>query len=262
MKIKRCAIFIFAFFVLLTLEAQAASDENWQEYRGQHFIIYYRDTPQDFLKSVEEMAEYYYQEITRNLGFYRSNLWVWDKRAKIYIYRDSEDYVESSQQSRWSHGAASAPDKTIRTFPTAHGFFDSTLPHELGHIIFREFVGYKSSIPLWVDEGVAMYQEKARRWGAHETVKRAIEDKSFIPLQELSQLELTNESSQELVELFYMEAASVMYYLINEEGDFKFASFCRHLRDGEGFNMSLKKAYYRIKDAEDLNKAWLNYLTR
>ena len=43
----------------------AHSEEGWQERKGNHFIVYYKNAPPDFVKSVEEMAEYYYGEITR-----------------------------------------------------------------------------------------------------------------------------------------------------------------------------------------------------
>jgi len=174
--------------------SQASEKEDWKEFRSSHFIIYYKNAPRDMIETINETAEYYYQEITRNLGFYRHESWTWDKRAKIYIYRDSQDYVKTAKQMQWSHGAASAADKTIRTFPAAHGFFDSTLPHELGHIIFREFIGFNSFIPLWFDEGVAMYQEKARRWGSNQNVLKAMEEDRFIPLIELSYLKLYNQS--------------------------------------------------------------------
>ena len=225
-----------------------------------HFFIYYKEAPLDFIKTVEENAERYYEEITVNLGFTRYESWTWDQRAKIYIYDDQDDYIESSRQTKWSHGAASIKEKTIRTFPSAHGFFDSTLPHELGHIIFRELVGFYAGIPLWFDEGVAMFQEKAKRWGANKIVQKAIADHQFIPLDQLSQLRLTSDTAQERIDLFYAEAASVVYYLITEYDKSRFVSFCRALKEGRDFNNALDSVYVRFKNISDLNSAWLKYL--
>ena len=236
--------------------------DDWKEYRSFHFIIFYKDAPQDFIKSVEQTAETYYQEITRNLGFTRYQSWSWDKRAKIFIYRDAEDYIQSSQQAGWSHGAAAAFEKEIRTFPAAYGFFDSVLPHELGHIIFREFIGTNPYVPVWFDEGVAMFQEKAKRWGANKEVKKAMEENQFIPLKELSTVRLYNNSEKDFVDLFYAEAASVVFYLITELGEFKFADFCRELKEGKRFESALTATYMRFKDLDDLNTAWVDYLKR
>jgi len=255
---------IFAFF--LTLNGMAgylfAKDDTvrWNEHRSAHFIIYYKDAPRDFIKNVEDTAEIYYQEITRNLGFTRDKSWSWEDRAKIFIYSDADDYVGSAKQAKWSHGAASAFEKEIRTFPAANGFFDSILPHELGHIIFREFVGRNPYIPSWLDEGVAMYQEKAKRWGANKDVKKAMEEDRFLPLGELSTVKLYSDTERELVDLFYAEAASIVYYLISEHGEFKFADFCRELKDGKHFEKALQSAYIRFDNLDELNKTWVDYL--
>ncbi len=235
-------------------------DLKWQESRSAHFYIYYKDVPMDFVKTVEESAENYYEETRRNLGFVRYEDWSFDQRAKIYIYRYQEDYVTSGSQAHWSNGSADARDKVIRTFPSAHGFFDSTLPHELGHIVFREFIGDDTKLPLWMEEGVAMFQEKAKRWGTNKIVKTAIAEKRFIPLEDLSNLRLNNNTDGAVIDLFYAEAASVIYYLITELGEYRFVQFCNNLKQGKAFNQALQSAYVRFDDIGDLNRAWVKYL--
>ncbi|MCK5581181.1 MAG: hypothetical protein KAJ18_07895 [Candidatus Omnitrophica bacterium] len=239
-----------------------AEEVKWEEERATHFIIYYKDAPKDFVKEVERSAEDYFDEITRNLGFTRYGGWSFDRRAKIYIYSDKEDYVASSRQAGWSSGAVNVKDKIIRTFPAAHGFFDTTLPHELGHIIFREFVGFHTPLPLWLDEGVAMFQEKAQRWGAHKEVKKVIKNGRFKSLTELSQLRLGRNSSTELVSLFYSEAASIVSYMVKELGEYRFVSFCRRLKEGKTFEQALRSAYSRFSTIKDLNKSWVDFLKR
>jgi len=233
---------------------------EWKEYKRQHFIIYYKDAPFEFVETVEKTSKQYYIEITENLGFTRYKGWHWDERAKIYIYNNSQDYVQTGKRAGWSHGVASPRDKVIRTFPSAHGFFDSTLPHELGHIIFREFIGFKARIPSWFEEGVAMNQEKAKRWGAHDTVRKAIQEGTFKSLNELSITHLSNRTSKELVNLFYAESASAVNFLINEYGKQRFVRLCRKLKEGGPFEWALDSIYVRFKKIEDLNDAWVKYL--
>ncbi|MDP8212673.1 MAG: peptidase MA family metallohydrolase [Candidatus Zapsychrus exili] len=234
----------------------------WKEYKKRHFIIYYKEAPEEFVYAVEEAAEEYYDEISKNLGFVRYKGWTWDERAKIYIYNDADDYKKAATRAPWSHGLAFAKSKTIRTFPAAHGFFDSVLPHELGHIIFREFVGFKAEAPQWFEEGIAMYQEKARRWGAHKAVKEAIDDERFIPLDELTNLKLYRKTDQATINLFYAESASIVNYMINDLGKLKFVRFCRALEKGRPFEWTLESIYPRFNNLKRLNKAWLNYLER
>lgn len=256
---KILCLFLFG-GVLVAFSSSVLAGEKWNERRAAHFLIYYKDTPMDFVRSVEGAAEDEYREITASLGFRREQNWMSENRAKIYIYEDAGDYSLNSQQYQWSHGAASAGEKIIRTFPSAAGFFDSTLPHEMGHIIFREFVGLDAKVPLWFEEGVAMYQEKAKRVGANTTVKAAIKNGKFIPLTELSNMRLYNETPKDQVELFYTEAASIVYYMISELGDHRFAHLCRALKEGKDFFSAMESAYGRFHNWNDLSRAWMNYL--
>lgn len=249
-----------AFGVLFPAPAEAAKEE-WLESKTKHFVIFYKNAPEQFVNTLAEEAERYYDEITDNLGFTRYENWSYDRRAKIYIYDDQEDYGAAMQLYRWAHGVANTQTKTIRTFPTAHGFFDSTLPHELGHIIFRERVGFDNSIPTWMDEGVAMFQETAQRWGAHDRVQEAMEDGTFIPLSQLTHLYLSNNTPQETIDLYYAEAASIVNYLIVEKGQNRFERFCLHLNKGERFLDALDSVY-RFETLDDLNRAWVNYLKK
>ena len=234
--------------------------EDWNEYKRQHFIIYYKNAPINFVETVEKASEEYYTEITSNLGFRRYKGWNWEDRAEIYIYDNAGDYVASGKQAGWSHGVASPRDKVIRTFPSAHGFFDSTLPHELGHIIFRELIGFEARIPAWFEEGVAMYQEKAQRWGSHVTVREAIKNGTFKTLDELSMVRLKYQSDKDLVNLFYAESASAVNFLISEYGDQRFVRLCRELKEGGPFDWAIDTVYVRFKSIADLNKAWVRYL--
>jgi hypothetical protein len=254
--LKIFSIFLFVF----VCGHAAAGQDQWNEYKSAHFLIYYKSIPLDLIKTVEGAAEDHYQQIAKGLGFRRDESWVSDRRAKIYIYQDAKDYISNAQQHQWSHGAAFAAEKTIRTFPAAHGFFDSTLPHEMGHIIFRECIGLEAEVPLWFEEGVAMYQEKAKRFGAHTIVKTAVEKGEFIALKQLTDMRLYNTSPPGELELFYAESASIVYYMISELGEFNFMRFCRALKEGRSFTESLQNIYVRFRNLDDLNRSWLNYL--
>ena len=254
---KKCILTIILFFLFAGYVT--ADADRWKKYDSRHFIIYYKNAPLNFVKNVSETAEEYYDEIPRNLGFIRYQGWTYDNRAAIYIYDDQDEYRIHAKNMEWSGGMANVLQKEIRTFPAAAGFFDSTLPHELAHLIFREFIG-NSRIPLWLDEGVAMYQEKAKRWGANKVVKDAIKNGKFIPLSELTAHRLSGEKTEEIINIFYAEAASIVYYMIVELGESRFENFCRKLSAGMSFEEALQKNYGRFRNMEDLNNRWVDYL--
>jgi len=253
---------ILSIFIILFLLVNSAfcDSRKWQVRKSSHFIVYYVDAPSDFIEKVIDEAEDYYREITYDLGFTRHDFWLWEDRAKIYIYKDADDYYKSTGQPQWTSGATSYRKKIINTYPLYSGFFDTLLPHELGHIIFREFVGFNADVPIWLDEGVACFQEKARRWGSNRIVKNAIEKNVFIPLNELSKINPHAVKDRNLIELIYAESASIVYFLIVKQGKHNFVKFCRALRDKKRLDDALRSTYIKYKNLQELNDAWVRYI--
>jgi len=233
---------------------------EFSEKKSTHFIIYYKDIPEDFLENVLEYSERYYEELTEKLGFRRFNYWTWDNRAKIYIFADKEMFEKEMNQPSWAGGIASYVDKTIWTFPQESGFFDTLLPHEIGHIVFREVIGAHHNVPLWLEEGVAQYLEQAKRIGAEKHVLNAMADGTFIPFKELMTMNSLTLRSGGDVKVFYAEASSLVNFLIQKYGVDSFNNFCSKLKDGKNFNDALSYAYFYIRSASDLGVAWEQYL--
>jgi len=74
----------------------------------------------------------------------------------------------------------------------------------MGHIIFREFVGFDNqAIPVWLDEGVASYQDNQVYTMAHKLVKDAIATNKFINLENLSKVNPQLMKDNESALLFY-----------------------------------------------------------
>ncbi len=253
-------LILFSFCGIAFSEKQA---EKWQTAKSTHFIVYYDKAPQDFLNRLISRAEDYYDKIANDLGFRRYDFWLWDDRAKIYIYNDINAYRSATGQPSWSIGVSYVTrqkEKVICTFLDEKGFFDTILPHEMGHIIFREFVGFNNSaIPLWLDEGVASYQETGKRALAALAAKKAIKDNSFMNLEALSNFNPYLAADEASVALFYFESLSVVDFLINRFGSERFVLFCQVLRDKKDLSSALVYSY-SFRDIRDLDRAWQEYL--
>ena len=256
----KLSLIIISIFFCFQGRLSAFDEKGWNSEKSTHFIVYYKEADGKFVHQVIDKAERYYQSIAENLGFTRYNFWLWDKRAKLYIYNDAEDYQKYTGKPSWSGGVAYYHEKVIETFPWAQGFFQSLLPHELGHIIFREFVGELSNAPVWLDEGVAMSQEKEKRFNLKAKLLSALEQKKLLPLNKLSELNIAFVNDKEIVELYYAEALSVVDYLISKFGKDNFVELCHALKERKTFDQAINDAYRVFKDLEDLNKAWLRYI--
>jgi hypothetical protein len=229
-----------------------AQDEEWSIKKSKHFIIYYREVPAEYAGKVARKAEYYYKKIISYLGFNRVDFWTWEKRCRIYLYPTREEYLETTGAESWSSGRVHVIKKEINTYAKKEQFLDYILPHEMGHIIFREAVGFDKNLPLWIDEGVAILQEKDRKKYLL-TARALIKEKSFIPLNELSGIRGYGEVSPLS---FYSESASIMEFLLKKFSRRKFVIFCRNLRDGTGWIEALLKTY-KFESLEELEQAWL-----
>ena len=207
-------------------------------------------------------AEEYYKQIGDELGYARySNFWQWDNRVKIYIYANQEEFLKATGRQKWSHGVADYEKKEIRSYVWKEGFLESLLPHEIAHLIFRDYVGFKGEIALWLDEGVAQWQEPAKRAIVKEAMKNALLQKKGYALKDLTEIDIRSVSYAPAVELFYIQAMSVIDFLINKQGSDVFIFFCRQLRDGKGLDEALKFTYpTSIRNLNELEEQWKEYI--
>lgn len=247
---------VFFFFSVSSLWAQ-----EWKEEKSTHFIVYYLEDS-SFANKVKKKCEVYYKNIAREIGFSRySNFWTWDNRCKIYIFPTKESYLRSTNQPEWSGGAADIQNRAIYSYKQSKNFLTSLLPHELTHLIFRDFVGFTGTIPLWLDEGLAQFEEKEKILDLREKVKQIVEQKKQIPLAQLMVLDIRGSKETRFVALFYAQASMLVGYLIEEHGSDKFTHFCRQLRDGKTIEEALTFAYPgKFRTIEALEASWIDYV--
>jgi len=233
----------------------AGEPVKWETYKSSHFIIYYQKAPESFIYKVSNEAEDYYNKIAEALGFTRYNFWLWDNRAKIYIYDNAKDYQAGAKQPAWSAGVANPREKTIYSFAFSQEFFDHVLPHEMGHIIFREVVGFDNpAVPLWLEEGIASFQEKNLSSSAGWIVAQAAKNNTLLDITKIDSYNLKS-MPEEKVMLFYSQSISMMNFLIKEYGKENFNLFCQKLRERRDFRQAFA-LIYPFSQVEDFQQVW------
>ncbi len=231
---------------------------EWQELKGGHFIIYY-EADEPFAKEVLRRSENYYNHIASDLGYARySDFWQWENRVKIYVYSTKLGYQNASDQPGWSEGMADYAHKQIITYRQSKDFLEALLPHEIAHLIFRDFVGFKGQIPLWLDEGIAQWAEPKKRDLSKRIALVLLQKKEVIPLRDLTAVKSLDGKSEQKIRFFYMEAVSVVDFMIRTYGAQRFTDFCRQLRDGKNLDEAIKSAYSgSVQDLEELQNKWI-----
>jgi len=283
---------------LLTLVSSLcrASDEPQpetlfpHETKGEHFIVYTQQEDAR-VREILRQAENYYRDIAERLNFpRRSKFWLWNDRVKIYLYAQKTDYTSRSQEPEWSQGVTDYATKAISSFVMSEDFMDSVLPHEIAHLIFQDFYGAENnaSPPDWLNEGVAQWaedQETKRK--LKERARDLLESKGLLSLPDIF---LTNIpfikknpnrlcfrlirskrdrysviilSPDVLIDTFYVESGSLVGYLIETLGIFRFAEFCRELSRDKTIQEALQEAYPKqFQSVEDLDDQWRAYLLK
>jgi len=257
MVIRFCAVILILAAFTVSFINLSESEADWEEYKSDHFVIYYhKDIPYGHIREFSWRCEGYYDSITEDLGFRRFNFWLWENRARIFMYKTREDYLKDTAQPEWSGGSVHIRKKSIKTFCFAKEFFDTVLLHELTHIVLREFIGLDAPAPLWFDEGVACASEKDSYRQYFSRAKELVKKGTYVPIPEMEE---ANKWEVKSPHVFYPTAASLIIFLRDRYGKERFVQLCRELREGKGFYGAMDKIY-DIKDAEDLNEKFLAFL--
>jgi hypothetical protein len=260
--------------------ARAESGAAWTPLKGKHFIVYMEGTEAgaagaDFLyfgQRVLKEAEKYYQRISSSIGHSSyQDPWLWDNRCAIFIYASKRSYVKGARMPGWSNAAASFENvPTIRAYLGADDFLGTQLPHEITHLLLRQFVGVENgNVPRWVDEGVALWFEESGRaremdaWvsleaaqGKHISIAclTGLSDPSFSPAS-------PDQALHESVSLFYAESFSVVNFLMERFGEARFVELLRQFKKGSDVETALRKAYgASFRDLASLEQEWLRSL--
>ncbi len=266
-------------------DEEALKAIEWGKVKGEHFLVYFvakkkgsegqkvsadLSGEKGFANAVLRRSERYYIKIPNGLGYRRlSGFWTWDNRVKIYVYPSNVALIKVAGRPGWSAGATDYTSKTIfgHHSGSEEEFLNNILPHELGHLIFRDFIGFTGEVPLWLDEGVAQLQEGggARRRVARRKSLEILWKDRLLPLKDLAATDgkcLQKQMALRAVWEFYIQALSLVDFMLVTGGKGNFEKFCRHLRKGKSLNESLKFSYpTSIRNTEELEKEWVRYIT-
>lgn len=262
---KLRALFFLVCSCCILVKFSFAADSAWGEIKDKHFVIYYEVAKDKSLAaSYLRQAEKYYQIIGERIGYSRANkMWTWDERVQIFLFATQESFSASTGQPAWSTGYADRDSrffksKTIVTFSQEKDFGDSTLPHEISHLILHDFISNSDRIPIWFDEGVAQMQEKDKLAMVKGIMKTLVRRSQHIPFDQFLTWDIRKERDTRKVQIFYAQSLSVVEYLITKFGVDAFGRLCRQLRDGKDFTQSLLATYSGVfSDVYDLERKWV-----
>lgn len=255
----RKAFLTLAIF-LFSLGTGLAMPPAWNTQAGSHFIVYYRNCDRVLVSRVLKSSEQAYRSIASRLCFQPLPAWSGNNRAKVYIYDTQEQYRTETGEPAWSDGSSIQRFRVVLSFKDAKGLLDRILVHELAHIMLRETIGFENrSVPVWLEEGFASSQEGGEILQQKRLLKDRLEKGGLIALDRLGEIDPRKLEEKSRLDLFYVQSASVVEYLISGFPAGNFPLFCRSLREGKDLESSLKAAYH-FNNLKALEISWKRYL--
>ena len=183
-----------------------------------------------------------------------------ERPARLYIYADSGDLQGAMiYPQEWTGGVAFTRYGTmaIGISPGNISWGKDAIAHELTHLVIHQItLNPYNSLPVWLDEGLAMRSEGLLEPQFSTALAGAIAGGSLISVQSLSSP--FSAFSGEAV-LSYAQSHSLVEYLIASYGQAKMSELLTIFREGSGYDDALEEVYGF--DMDGLDSRWRDYVT-
>ncbi len=247
--------------------ASFASDgggQAWRETLTPHFTIHHQTVwlPPGLTMGVEKV----HFRLEMDLGMFSS--WPSKGRINFYLYKDLQSYEAGEfHPPAWSNGLA-VYDRNAVAIPAMKKTSQilRVFAHETTHLVFvNYFHEAHRDPPNWLNEGLAMLEEapspdrpQASQWYQNMV---AMDPAKWFPMDAFFRTspmrDLGNDKGR--VAVFYIQAYSIVQFLVRQHSRLQFKAFCSDLRDGLSAAEALRLVYH-YRSPQEFEKRWRQWL--
>jgi hypothetical protein len=230
------------------------SKHDWKDLVSENIILHWywgsEEYNRDFLSAAESA-----REILRN------DIGSWpEAEINIYIYGSNQDLLEALARSAdWIGGLSFGRNQRTIMIGVDHNneelakaYITSTVSHELAHTAVDSIMGgCYASIPLWLNEGIAMTAE-----GELDAVFTKVLDEAvyYDTLFSLRSMSYDYQYIDGDPTLTYAESYSATQYVIGQYGREQIRSLLIQFGEGYTYDFALRDAFG--VDMDELEEAW------
>ncbi|MBI4668687.1 MAG: hypothetical protein HY747_05810 [Elusimicrobia bacterium] len=189
---------------------------------------------------ISQIADQIYQGILRDVKLTESSRPY--SLTPLFLYGTAREYLETTKMPQWS--GAVFMNNAIFAFTAPN--LPETLAHEISHLIFQEFFAGSHDDLLWLNEGLAMYEEsRAKADKGEENYKSAIPllKGNYLKLIELTSTKTAMNHKEREAGIFYIESWLLVKFLIEQGGRVGFYEFLKSLRAGANLDAAVAAGY-------------------
>jgi hypothetical protein len=188
----------------------------------------------------------------------------WPQSCDIYLYPSHREMIVMTggepkagstlvQPSKLYHGRILS--RRVNLTADDRGLLDSTLPHEVSHLVFGDL--FAGKVPLWINEGAATMAEGPRKQRYYERVLlRFLKDGRLFRTADLVQL--TRYPDFPDVSLFYAQSSALVAYLLSLADGPTFIEFVGQI--GKRGHAGALRAVYGFANLQQLHLRWLSFV--
>jgi hypothetical protein len=255
--IVQSLISIISFNLLFSQEIPT----NWEIRETPHFSLYYQQKDHLLADYIMERVEEDYKRIIRHIGIDPGI------KARVYIAPDRSSYralqPSGKKTHKWSIGVFYPHQNLIlllspKVQKETHPDLQQIMAHELTHFILYTVTREKGiDLPIWLHEGLAMYEAKQWNWHYRRIMAETALTRSFLPLSSITK---GFPPQKRLADRAYAQSISLIAYIINKYGADYLNRLIRNLVGGK----QTSEAFFNVFGIplEGFEKNWHMYLRR
>jgi len=222
--------------------------------QGSELTLFWYEGGDSFARELMDVCEEGLARLTQDIGTYP------ERPIKIYIYASTSDLKGAMIfPQEWTGGVAFTAFSTIAIGipPSELDWGKRALVHELTHLVVHQatFSPY-GQLPIWLDEGLAMYNE-----GELDPVFRSYLQEAILEGELISVRSLCSPFSAETekARLSYAQSYSLVEYLLDNYGQDRMLELLTILKQGSTYDEALTEVYGF--DIDGLDARWRATLT-
>ena len=222
--------------------------------QGSEMSLFWYEGSDSFARELMDTCEEGLARLTQDIGTYP------ERPINIYIYASDNDLKGAMIfPQEWTGGVAFTAFSTIAIgiSPSELDWGKKALLHELTHLVVHQatFSPY-GQLPLWLDEGLAMYNEGELDPVLRSYLEEAIAEDELISVRSLCS---PFSAYSEKASLSYAQSYSLVEYLLDNYGQDSMLDLLTIFKQGSTYDEALTEVYGF--DIDGLDARWRATLT-
>lgn len=211
---------------------------QWQSLTDREITIFWYHGDNEFANELMDACQEGLARLTQEFGAYT------ERAINIYVYASSQELQGAMIfPQEWTGGVAFTEFGIIAIgiSPDSIDWGKEALVHELTHLVVHQLVfSPYGSLPVWLDEGLAMYNEGELSPQLRQRLEEAISEGNLLSVRSLCS---PFSADPEKAYLSYAESYSLVEYLLGNYSGDNMLDLLTLIKQGSTYDEALTEAY-------------------